>query len=53
MAQTPQIPAIAAGAAPWYRELERQGLEELMFASGTQAKWHMAEDFSRLVMARL
>ena len=35
------------------RELERQGLEELMFASGTPAKWRMAEDFSRLVMARL
>lgn len=35
------------------RELERDGLQELMFASGTPAKWRMAEDFSRLVMARL
>ena len=35
------------------RELERDGLEELVFAIGTDAKWRLAEDFSRRVMARL
>jgi 5,10-methylenetetrahydromethanopterin reductase len=35
------------------RELERQGLKELMFASGTNAKWRMAEDFARQVMEKL
>lgn len=35
------------------RELEHDGLEELVFAIGTDAKWRLAEDFSRQVMARL
>ncbi len=35
------------------RELERQGLQELMFATGVDEKWRFAEDFSRRVVARL
>lgn len=35
------------------RELERDGLEELVFAIGTDAKWRLAEDFARQVMPRL
>jgi 5,10-methylenetetrahydromethanopterin reductase len=35
------------------RELERQGLQELMFATGVPAKWRFAEEFAREVMARL
>ncbi len=35
------------------RELERDGLEELIFAIGTDAKWRLAEDFARQVMPRL
>jgi alkanesulfonate monooxygenase SsuD/methylene tetrahydromethanopterin reductase-like flavin-dependent oxidoreductase (luciferase family) len=35
------------------RELERDGLQELTFATGNAAKWRLAEDFARLVMARL
>src|SRR6266478_1781945 len=35
------------------RELERQGLQELMFAIGVEQKWHVAEAFARQVMARL
>ncbi|MCB1740684.1 MAG: LLM class flavin-dependent oxidoreductase [Gammaproteobacteria bacterium] len=35
------------------RELESQGLQELMFATGTEHKWSMAVEFSRQVMARL
>ncbi len=35
------------------RELDREGLRELIFAVGTAAKWRMAEDFARQVMARL
>jgi alkanesulfonate monooxygenase SsuD/methylene tetrahydromethanopterin reductase-like flavin-dependent oxidoreductase (luciferase family) len=35
------------------RELERQGLQELMFATGVDAKWRFAEDFARRVMARV
>ena len=35
------------------RELERDGLQELTFATGNDAKWRLAEDFARLVMARL
>jgi alkanesulfonate monooxygenase SsuD/methylene tetrahydromethanopterin reductase-like flavin-dependent oxidoreductase (luciferase family) len=35
------------------RELEGQGLQELIFAVGTGAKWRLAEDFARQVMARL
>jgi alkanesulfonate monooxygenase SsuD/methylene tetrahydromethanopterin reductase-like flavin-dependent oxidoreductase (luciferase family) len=35
------------------RELERQGLQELMFATGNDEKWRFAETFSRQVMARL
>ncbi len=34
-------------------ELEKQGLQELIFAVGTAAKWRLAEDFARQVMARL
>ena len=35
------------------QELERQGLQELMFATGVDAKWRFAEEFSRRVMARV
>jgi alkanesulfonate monooxygenase SsuD/methylene tetrahydromethanopterin reductase-like flavin-dependent oxidoreductase (luciferase family) len=35
------------------RELERQGLQELMFATGVDAKWRFAEEFARRVMARV
>lgn len=35
------------------RELERQGLQELMFATGVDDKWGMAEAFARQVIARL
>ncbi len=35
------------------RELERQGLQELMFATGNDEKWRFAEAFSRQVMAKL
>lgn len=35
------------------RQLARDGLQELMFASGTAAKWRLAEDFARQVMAKL
>ena len=35
------------------RQLERDGLKELMFASGNPSKWRMAEDFARQVMHRL
>ena len=35
------------------RALEGDGLEELIFATGTDAKWRFANDFSRQVMARL
>lgn len=35
------------------RSLEADGLQELIFAVGTQAKWRLAEDFARLVMRRL
>jgi alkanesulfonate monooxygenase SsuD/methylene tetrahydromethanopterin reductase-like flavin-dependent oxidoreductase (luciferase family) len=32
------------------RDLERQGLQELMFATGVDEKWELAERFSREVM---
>jgi alkanesulfonate monooxygenase SsuD/methylene tetrahydromethanopterin reductase-like flavin-dependent oxidoreductase (luciferase family) len=35
------------------RELERQGLQELMFATGVDGKWRFAEELSRRVMARV
>jgi alkanesulfonate monooxygenase SsuD/methylene tetrahydromethanopterin reductase-like flavin-dependent oxidoreductase (luciferase family) len=35
------------------RQLEADGLQELIFAVGTEAKWRLAEDFDRLVMRRL
>ncbi len=35
------------------RGLERDGLEELVFAIGTDAKWRLAEDFARQVMPLL
>ena len=35
------------------QELERQGLQELMFATGVDGKWRFAEEFSRRVMARV
>ena len=34
-------------------ELEGQGLQELMFATGVDEKWRFAEDFARRVMARV
>jgi alkanesulfonate monooxygenase SsuD/methylene tetrahydromethanopterin reductase-like flavin-dependent oxidoreductase (luciferase family) len=35
------------------RELERQGLQELMLAIGVDEKWRVAESFARGVVARL
>lgn len=35
------------------RELERQGLQELMFATGVGEKWAAAEAFARRVMPRI
>ncbi len=35
------------------RALEHDGLRELIFATGTAAKWRVAEDFARQVMPRL
>ena len=35
------------------QELERQGLQELMFATGVDGKWRFAEELSRRVMARV
>jgi len=35
------------------RELERHGLQELMFATGVDEKWRFAEEFARRVMARV
>jgi alkanesulfonate monooxygenase SsuD/methylene tetrahydromethanopterin reductase-like flavin-dependent oxidoreductase (luciferase family) len=35
------------------RELEQQGLQELMFATGTDAKWRFVEEFARRVMPRV
>jgi 5,10-methylenetetrahydromethanopterin reductase len=35
------------------RGLAEDGLQELIFAVGTSAKWRLAEDFARLVMRRL
>ena len=35
------------------RGLERDGLQELTFATGNASKWRLAEDFARLVMAKL
>lgn len=35
------------------RQLEKDGLQELMFAAGTDAKWRQTEDFARQVMARM
>ena len=35
------------------QELERQGLQELMFATGVDGKWRVAEELSRRVMARV
>lgn len=34
------------------RELERQGLQELMFATGVDEKWQFAESFARQVMEK-
>ena len=34
------------------RELESQGLQELMFATGVDEKWQLAEQFSREVMSQ-
>ena len=35
------------------RDLERQGLQEMMFATGVDEKWRVAEEFARRVMARV
>ncbi|MEA2738117.1 MAG: hypothetical protein QOH05_1424 [Acetobacteraceae bacterium] len=35
------------------RALERDGLQEMVFAVGNETKWQLAEEFSRTVMARL
>jgi 5,10-methylenetetrahydromethanopterin reductase len=34
------------------QELERQGLQEIMWATATAGKWRFAEDFARQVMSR-
>jgi 5,10-methylenetetrahydromethanopterin reductase len=34
-------------------ELEREGLQELTFATGNATKWRLAEDFARRVIAKL
>ena len=34
------------------RELENQGLQEIMWATGNAAKWRFAEDFARQVIER-
>ena len=41
------------GAGRAVRELERQGLQELMFAIGVNEKWRVAEAFARGVIARM
>ncbi|MDH3601461.1 MAG: LLM class flavin-dependent oxidoreductase, partial [Candidatus Tectomicrobia bacterium] len=43
----------AAELVEQIRDLERQGLQELMFATGVDEKWRFAEAFSRQVMAKL
>jgi 5,10-methylenetetrahydromethanopterin reductase len=43
----------ADGLVEQIRELERQGLQELMFATGVDEKWRFAEEFARRVMARV
>lgn len=35
------------------RELERGGLRELMWATGTDEKWRFSREFAQRVMARL
>ena len=35
------------------QDLDAEGLQELIFAVGTDAKWRLADDFARLVMRRL
>jgi hypothetical protein len=35
------------------RELGRQGLPELMFATGVDDKWRLAEAFARQVIGRV
>ena len=35
------------------RELERQGLQELLFAIGVDERWRVAEAFARRVIARM
>jgi alkanesulfonate monooxygenase SsuD/methylene tetrahydromethanopterin reductase-like flavin-dependent oxidoreductase (luciferase family) len=35
------------------RSLEQDGLQELIFATGSDGKWHLAETFAREVMQRL
>jgi len=35
------------------RALEREGLQELMFATGVDEKWRFAEEFARRVMTRI
>lgn len=35
------------------RKLEADGLQELIFATGNHAKWRLADDFARQVMAKL
>jgi 5,10-methylenetetrahydromethanopterin reductase len=35
------------------RQLDAEGLEELIFATGNAAKWRLAEDFARQVIAHL
>jgi 5,10-methylenetetrahydromethanopterin reductase len=39
--------------AEQFRELERQGLQELMFASGVPDKWRLADALARQVFAKL
>jgi len=43
----------AEALAEQIRELERQGLQEIMFATGVDEKWRFAEEFARRVMSRV
>jgi alkanesulfonate monooxygenase SsuD/methylene tetrahydromethanopterin reductase-like flavin-dependent oxidoreductase (luciferase family) len=43
----------AEALAEQIRELARQGLQELMFATGVDEKWGMAEAFARRVITRV
>jgi 5,10-methylenetetrahydromethanopterin reductase len=35
------------------RQMQQDGLQEMIIAAGTHAKWRFAEEFARTVIARL